>query len=480
MSFKLSVCSAEDIEELNQRKEYTLISTGLLQCIFTDPHLNAQAIKCWQLLFNMARFHSNLEITISYTKLAKELRRSKRSVIRYIQTLVKYGYLEAIANFDNEKGKKPNTLLIRVPTFVVEQVKASKDRFSYKPKSTNEVLEQCIPQYNSVNQFVTQPYPIENSGLATPVHSHETTGLEVSPKIQTDQSHFVSTQIEFPISQPELKTITIVQGPTELPSIDDEYESHSELEVATVPQEEEKEPKKKDMVALQEITYVSKLTYGASDKTVTDIININRNNNNKGPVVVSDNSLQYSTDHMEFQNQDRTSLTIEQQIDQLKREQENLKILDREEGQKLLEMTDDYAGTYKHLRYLGAIRSKIQLLQIELEKLEKQVVSNHVKYTQEEMFKGQIDHMLKKPGGIAISLFTFKRLLKILESLGYNGTQLSWLVNEIIFEVKFGNLKRNKTGEPLSADHAINIALKLVREKRWATPVLFKKTIGLN
>ena len=61
-------CKAEDIKAINQQKEYTLISTRLLQLLFSDQRLNDHAIKCWQLLFNKSRFHPNLEITISYTR----------------------------------------------------------------------------------------------------------------------------------------------------------------------------------------------------------------------------------------------------------------------------------------------------------------------------------------------------------------------------------------------------------------------------
>ena len=42
--------------------------------------------------------------------------------------------------------------------------------------------------------------------------------------------------------------------------------------------------------------------------------------------------------------------------------------------------------------------------------------------------------------------------------------------NEIIFAIRFGALTTNQQGDKLSIAHAVSIAIKLVREKRWDTP----------
>lgn len=94
-------CSASDIQAINQTKEYTLTATYLLETVIKDTSLNAQAQKLWQLLFTRARFHENLEVTLSHKELALELNRSTRTIARYVQVLCDTGYLLVKPNFND-------------------------------------------------------------------------------------------------------------------------------------------------------------------------------------------------------------------------------------------------------------------------------------------------------------------------------------------------------------------------------------------
>lgn len=47
--------------------------------------------------------------------------------------------------------------------------------------------------------------------------------------------------------------------------------------------------------------------------------------------------------------------------------------------------------------------------------------------------------------------------------------------NEIIYAIRFGSLKIGQNGSLLSISHAISIALKLIRERRWETPMPMQK-----
>lgn len=49
------------------------------------------------------------------------------------------------------------------------------------------------------------------------------------------------------------------------------------------------------------------------------------------------------------------------------------------------------------------------------------------------------------------------------------------ICNEIFYAVRFGSLRISQSGQLLSIPHAINIALKLLREKRWETPTTQKR-----
>jgi|GEM_PF-3038289 len=418
-------CSVNDIKYVNQRKEYTLISTRLLQYLFTDPNINAQATKCWQLLFNKARFHPNLEITISYTTIAKELGRSKRSVMRYIKILVVNGYLKTIANFTGQDGKAPNTLLVRFPSMVMEKVKASKDRtFNKNISSFTELKNNHDRNQNEASS-------------------------EKDCEINMEEHLFEIIQEE------QLSTVPADDLAASKKTLWSSSESMTNSDIKSV----QSEVHKKEEDELEALVPV--LSPTPSDKTGTQNNNIKENNNNN--IVVS------STD------KNQTSSTIEEKIHQLEAKKTELEKLDREEGLKLSQL-EDHIALYDHLQYLGSIRSKISFIQEEIDKLRKLTVSSNKITSEGNILQTQLKNILNKPGGNSISVFTFKRLVKTLESFGYSGNSLNCLINEIIFEVKFGSLTRsNQTGTILNTDHAVNIALKLVREKRWTTPIFFKK-----
>ena len=80
------------------------------------------------------------------------------------------------------------------------------------------------------------------------------------------------------------------------------------------------------------------------------------------------------------------------------------------------------------------------------------------------------DYFLNQTGERAFTSFEIARLKKGLSGL-CNPAQLPRLLNEISYAVRFGELqKEHRTKKSLSIQHAISIALKLVREKRWQTP----------
>lgn len=77
-------------------------------------------------------------------------------------------------------------------------------------------------------------------------------------------------------------------------------------------------------------------------------------------------------------------------------------------------------------------------------------------------------------GGRPVHDFQLHRLRRRLEEIGHRGGENIRLTNEIVHEIRFGSLKGgSQTGETLSVDHGLNIALKLVREGRWSKPTKF-------
>ena len=69
----INACMAQDIIELNNKKEYTATATVLLEMVLTDTNLSAHAAKLWQILFSKARFHADLEITILISNACKNI-----------------------------------------------------------------------------------------------------------------------------------------------------------------------------------------------------------------------------------------------------------------------------------------------------------------------------------------------------------------------------------------------------------------------
>jgi hypothetical protein len=124
----IAICNANEIHTLNKTKEYTLTCTYLLEKVITDTNICGQSAKLWQILFNRARFHTNLEVNISYQELSKVLKRSARSICRYISSLINHGYLATKHNYDIDGSQKENTIYIRCPQYFINEAQQLKDR----------------------------------------------------------------------------------------------------------------------------------------------------------------------------------------------------------------------------------------------------------------------------------------------------------------------------------------------------------------
>jgi len=131
---------------------------------------------------------------------------------------------------------------------------------------------------------------------------------------------------------------------------------------------------------------------------------------------------------------------------------------------------------YDKIRECAALEGMLNIQQIALERLNREWIEKTKHNTVAIKLDNDANLIQNKMGERPLSQLTFKRLVKFLKAYGYHGSELNCLINEIVFEVRFGSLIRcNKTQKHLDIDNAINIALKLVRENRWSTPVLLKK-----
>lgn len=407
-------CLPEDIIGLNRHKEYTLIATDLLESVLTDTRLNAQTTKLWQILFNKARYNPSLEIKISYSFLGKKLGKSTRTIARYIDSLQNSGYLIVRHNFDTNGGQRPSTIAVRVPEFSIEHIKKKKDRLT---KNTLDNNKTCMLE-------------TKNDGASS------------DSAFQATRSH---------------STITLISEHAEPTNVLCETNQHTVKNNIEEQQFSARLDTLPESVTIIEIEQQDKSDMGGDDSNVVhkDINKKDINKNNNISVVSF------------FQEEQKKAVM-----------QSEIKVLEKQlaDGNKQLTTLKDHSQLYDQIKRNSQAEASLHLLRIALDKMNHDI---EVK-TNQQKTKSELSNdphcMLNKTGQREISSFTFKRLANTLRTLGYGGNDLNALINEIIFEARFGSLTNcNKTKNPLSLDKAINIGLKLVRENRWSTPELLKQ-----
>jgi hypothetical protein len=143
---------------------------------------------------------------------------------------------------------------------------------------------------------------------------------------------------------------------------------------------------------------------------------------------------------------------------------------------KELDKLKDHNLRYDQIKKTRTIAGQLHVATLALEQRKKQIQAAAETKQNQMKINSDTQLMFQKSGDRPVSPFTFKRLVESLKSYGYSDNTLNCLTNEIIFEARFGSLANcNKSKSPLSLDNAINIGLKLVREKRWSTPALLQK-----
>lgn len=417
-------CSSQDFLEVNQSKEYTLIATTILESVLTDTRLNAQSIKLWQLLFNQARYNPNFDIKISYSYLSKKLGKSIRTIARYVETLQNAGYLIITHNFDKNGGQRPNTISVRVPEFSIRHAKKKKDRH-HKNNSNNNVL-----LIDSANE------PIDS--------------LEISNEnFCKNKTDLISSNI------PDLIN-NVLHGTNEKTSNNLIEKDKNDRPPINIPKEK--------LMTEEPLTHITqdKIVMGGHD--INDIQKDNNkkdlNKNNNKTVVVSSHQITAKLSKLnELQNK----------IKQIQKA-----IL---EGNDKLINLKDHALMYNQIRKNSELEAALHLSKIAMERLHNEMDIMKKELEVSDNMANDTGFMISRIGERSFTNRSFQRLVKILKTLGYSGNHLNSLINEIVFEIRFGSLINcNKTKKELSIDNAVNIALKLVREHRWSTPTLLKKS----
>lgn len=402
------ICTAADILHLNKTKEFTLTATCLLEALLTDPQLLAESSKLWQILFNRARFNENLEVKISYRELASILGKSIRSICRYITDLVQHNYLSIQNNYLVNDGQTVNSIFVRFPKKAVATALQNKDRLkSDVPSDTTEL----------------------NTNLASDTH-----GSQVKLKSYNKNKHGVLPNavriVAAAINRISSSTDKVDNG------LADNF-----------------------VVANNSIDYEYKITNNTGLGVKPIVVDINSNK-----------SEQTSTTNAQSTTPENQLASLQQQLNTKKQELMLLK-QSLETLQQRLSSTTDSITRFDLMRKFTEYDALVHVETHTIERLEKTLVIHEQRFSYSKELHSNSDYINQQLGNRKLSAFTLKRLQHELQENGYYAEQQTLLMNEIVHEVRFGSLvQSNKTQQQLPIEHAVNIALKLVREKRWVTP----------
>ena len=421
-------CNANEIIELNNCKEYTLTATPLLDLLLNDPNLTAQSSKLWQLLYNKARFNSEFKIKISYGFLGKRLNKSTRTIQRYVTTLVNFGYLVKAKNYRDNGGQTTNTIFVRFPEHKISLAKLAKDRVSTAQAIKLEESEpnNFLP-IEKIENVSTHPQPLINA--KQPTVSIESDKDVVPPhdiavvhynniKINNNNNNVVSS------SRFENAQITKTKIATNNP----ENNSH-DIEKTELSVKEQIEIYKLQLAqvtaqyeaAKQDFNQETSNAYKTSDPNETNCFSLSK------PHKIDDKYRNNIFEKMQIMNSlDSQKIYFENKVEYL------TKILAKEQNKNNLQD----------------------------------------KITNDPYF------IANKPGKRKIDTSMFLRIYNKLSACGIDNSNKNRLMNEILFECRFGSLvKSNITKQEMSLENSLNIAVKLFKENRWSTPSLMQQQL---
>ena len=123
----LKALSQQVIQSLWQNKEYRNIPVELMRHFRQQSNISASAVLCWQALHEMAFFNKDWVIQISKNGLAKELNKSPTTVARLLNELERHGYIWRSQS--KYKGYNlPNKIYVTIPPEAIEAISKKPDR----------------------------------------------------------------------------------------------------------------------------------------------------------------------------------------------------------------------------------------------------------------------------------------------------------------------------------------------------------------
>ncbi|MHB1949655.1 MAG: hypothetical protein ACYCQI_16270 [Gammaproteobacteria bacterium] len=412
-------CSnAEVIKNLNETKQYTLMATGLLESVITDPKLTAAAAKLWEYLYSKAIMNDKLCIKIRYKDLAEKFSRSERTIKRHVEDLKENGYLFVESNF-NYRGQRANTFYLQIPQAIIDNLKNTKDR---KKNSQEEpVIDKPISKQSKLQS------------TAQDIHLKEITPICTS---EDDKSKAI---------------ISLLSDKDVTPDHDTNVTLNNNI--------------KKDILLINNNNVVVELRDVVKTKNLDSEKSNNITSTNEN--LVLHGTLDNIQDNSDEKDQHEIK-KIEKIVNALYIKMGNTK------GNERMTIFDEIRRLQTHISAITLMMNKRKQT-TELRSEETKIAGKST-----NQIDPSVDYM-QVTGERKLSVADISRIKKSVEQSTYQNDS-DKVCNEIIYAIRFGALRIAQNGDLLSIAHAVSIALKLIRERRWETPTPMqrKEKTGFN
>lgn len=507
-----------DLLALTETKEYTAFSTALLESILTHPRLSGKSAQLWQILYSKARFDSELKVCVSVEHLAELLLKSLRQTQRYISLLESLGFLLVEYNFrEKSRGQLSNTFYIRVPEELLNSIMKRPDR---RQKSVSRGLKQSVDQeYQALQDHSA------DLGMSSELNPKEA-------KISQNRS-FNDQKLPANVPRGTFTEALVCEQALKAPPITLATKratggAASPNKLRNPNLESSANPEFDDLASG---VSASPPVRGEGDRAVIPNSNIHlhlskniKNINNKEPQLVVFDFLK--KERKEEKGSQKIGRRILEKLTQPRvgstqatRPAESWGKQDQVSAAKTAESAES-TETLKTAEEIFVLTKKLERARKDLAEFVAKTTVFHQECTKDpskftydqrlEMQKKQadIENFIRKtelkiaelekekrkvnkvqdatwimnlPGERLLSHSDFQYLQNQLDGLRVRGIIASepqkqnQILHEIIYEVRFGSLKtRAADQKPMGIYHGMHVALKLVREGRWATPA------GLN
>lgn len=143
--------SSNEILNLNESKEYTLLATSLTKHLLLDKNLSSTEKNIWIWFYQFAKLNEALEVNFPYSEIAENFGISRRTVERCIANLISNSYLKIKANKARGGRKSINSFFLCFPKSAINKIKQEPDRKSkyFCDKNVVPSADKNVGAYNN-------------------------------------------------------------------------------------------------------------------------------------------------------------------------------------------------------------------------------------------------------------------------------------------------------------------------------------------